>query len=145
MRIRCLYPTLIAFFAVNSCADRPGAEDGATSGAQPAAADNNVFVAAYQPPHPVPDTISVGSFEIANGCLVFRDTARRMFLPVLPEGTKVEGQGTDARVVTPMGETLATVGEQVRIRGGEGHYGPAEPSARSSCPKQQILLEGKRG
>lgn len=83
-----------------ACADRSSTKNGETTPALPTAADGNVFVAAYPAPHPVPDTTSVGSFEIANSCLVFRDMNHEVFLAVLPEGTKVEGRGADTRIIT---------------------------------------------
>jgi hypothetical protein len=118
--------------------------DGAAPQAAPEAS-GAAYVAEHEPSHEVPDTIVTGRFEIVSGCLTFRSTDDgRRYLPVLPRPARMKERGGAAPALTVNGAPIAALGQEVRLHGGPGFYGPAAPKGPSNCPADQMILSGKK-
>lgn len=104
-----------------------------------------VHVATHEPSYEVPDTIVTGRFEIVSGCLTFRssDDGRR-YLPVLPRQARIQERPGAAPALTAGRAQIAALGQEVRLHGGPGFYGPAARTGGGDCPSDQIILSGKR-
>lgn len=95
--------------------------------------------------HPVPDAVASGSFQVEDGCLVFRsaDDGER-YLPVFPAGTRFFPQGAGPTLVQLNGRLL-NEGRQYRLGGAPGALEEADvlkvaPEARANCPRRYFLI-----
>ena len=102
-------------------------------------------VAMHEPSYEVPDTVVTGRFEIVSGCLTFRssDDGRR-YLPVLPRPARIVERPGGAPALAVNGAEIAALGQEVRLHGGPGFYGPAARTGSGDCPSDQIILSGKK-